>query len=220
MNAPLTWSDIASAGAFTTDQVSKLTGASVPEVGSWLRGKTPLICTDYEPMSGRIMLSFEGLLEARVISYLLDGGMKRSKVRELVKTLRVRLGDRHPLAREQRVVTDGARAFDATDDRLVNLLNDCYASPELMKPALHGRVVYEQGRALHLIPMPLEFPQVQIDPRRAFGRPVLVEGKKAVPTETLARSAKEEGQAETGDWYGLSPEGVRQAVGFEERLAA
>jgi len=103
---------------------------------------------------------------------------------------------------------------------LVNLANDCYAEPGLMRPALQGKVVFDRGRASHYIPYPAELPHVRIDPRVAFGRPVVVADKRAVPTGKLAGVARTEGLEAAADWYGVPEGDVEQAVAFEARLAA
>ncbi len=220
MNALADWKSFATTGAFTTDQVARLVGARTPEIASWLRGKEPLIQPDYQTIAGRIILSFAALVEARAVAYLLNQGMVRRRIRELQVTLRKKLGDPHPLARDQTIVTDGARAFDAsTDGKLVNLLNDCYASPELMRPALHGRVEFRGGRAAWLEPNPRDLPHVRIDPSQAFGRPIVLEGNVAVPTATLADAVLVDEPDAVADWYGVSPQAVREAIAFEMSLA-
>lgn len=220
MNAPMPYSEMATAGAFTTDQVARLLGRETKDVRSWLNGQNPLILSDYEPVEHRRLLSFEGLIEARVVGYLLDSDFKRSRLRSLMQHLRATTGQRHPLARRDAISTTGDRVFERDGERFVNLLNDCYADAVLLRPALKGHVAYEGARALYLEPDPKVFPMVRIDPRRALGRPVVVDGSIAVPTSTLAEAAAQEGSVGAADWYGVSAEAVRQAVEFEKRSAA
>ncbi|WP_374470313.1 hypothetical protein [Phenylobacterium sp.] len=220
MNAPMPYTEMATAGAFTTDQVARLLGVETKEVRSWLQGQAPLILSDYEPVEHRRLLSFEGLIEARVIAYLLESGLGRPRLRGLMQHLRAKTEQRHPLARRDAISTTGDRVFEKDGERFVNLLNDCYADAVLLRPALRGHVAYDGARALYLEPDPKVFPLVRIDPRRAFGRPVVVEGAVAVPTATLAEAATHEGQSGAADWYGVSAEAVRQAVDFEKHSAA
>jgi uncharacterized protein (DUF433 family) len=220
MTAPLPYSEMATAGAFTTDQVARLVGVETRDVLSWLKGDEPLILSDYEPVERRRLLSFEGLLEARVVAYLLGNEFSKRRLRTLMSHLRRATRDRHPLAKRDQISTTGDRVFEKDGDRFVNLLNDCYAEAALLKPALRGYVEFAGTRALFLAPDPKVLPLVRIDPRRAFGRPVVVEGTAAVPTETLAEVAEVEGIAEAADWYGVTEEAVRQAIEFEQRVAA
>lgn len=65
-----------------------------------------------------------------------------------------------------------------------------------------------------------DFPSVIVDPRRAFGQPVI--GERPTPTSVLFRQWK----AEAGDknrvakWYRLEVSDVSEAVEFELSLAA
>jgi uncharacterized protein (DUF433 family) len=219
MNAPMPYTELARSGGFTTDQVARLLDLKARSIAGWLRGAEPLIITDYLPVEHRPLISFEGLLEARVIGYLIDNGFTAARIRTLVKHLRKKTGLRHPLARRGAISTTGDRVFEKDGDRFVNLLNDCYADATLIRPALRGHVEYEGARALYLQPDPKVYPMVRVDPRRAFGRPVVVDDGVAVPTSTLADAAASEGHDEAADWYGVSAEAVRQAVEFEKRVA-
>lgn len=215
----LSWHEIGRAGAFTTSQTARLVWREPSDIARWIRGDDPLIHPDYEPIGGRPVLSFEGLLEARFVSHMLREGVAMRLIRKVSNKLR-RQGYRHPFAADREIVSDGFRLFESSDGRLVNLVNECYAEPNLMKPALEGRVVFRRGVARYFEPFPREFPLVRIDPRVAFGRPVVVDGAAAAPTAKLAEVAETEGVEAAADWYLMSPEAVRQASAFEQRLAA
>ena len=91
--------------------------------------------------------------------------------------------------------------------------------PDLMRPALEGRVVFNRGIAHYFEPYQ-DLPLVRIDPRIAFGRPVVIDGTSATPTAKLAEVAENEGVEAAADWYLVSSEAVRQAADFDHRLAA
>lgn len=215
----LTWRDVGKAGAYTTSQVARLVHREPGEVLRWIKGDNPLIRANYEPMNGRPFLSFEGLLEARVVSHMLREGVSGRLLRKVSNKLRT-TGLEHPFAADKAIVSDGFRLFESEDGRLVNLVNECYAEPGLMKPALEGRVVFKRGIARYFEPFPDDLPLVRIDPTVAFGRPVVVDGTSATPTAKLAAVAEVEGVDVTADWYLVSEEAVRQASEFEHRLAA
>lgn len=214
MNAPLKWSDILFDGGFTTSQVANLLGLRPTEVASWLRGKTPLIAKDYDDLNGRHVMSFAALVEARAVHYFLENGVSRRTLREAMKRMRSS-GERHPLARDKRFVTDGFRPFEDDGEQLIGLTNDVYASKELLKPALAGRVVFEHGRAQTFFPDP-ETPLVRIDPRHAVGRPVVVDKGRIVSTTALAAAVEDEGVKEAAEWFGVSSEAARQAQAYEQ----
>ena len=60
---------------------------------------------------------------------------------------------------------------------------------------------------------------VVIDPRRAFGAPIVA--KAGIPTKILNSAMSAEKSVEiVANWYGISIEEVRDAVQFETKLAA
>ena len=220
VKTPPEWIELGRRGAFTTTQVASLLQIDPARVASWLTGKPPLIESELPSVAGRLALSFDGLIEARAINYLLAEGVPRRKLTNAMKAMRQRWGDPHPLARERQLTTDGAAILEINGEKIVDLLTDAYLHPEILRPALAGRVVFKSGRAAWLEPYPEEMPLVRIDPAKAFGRPVVVEDTAAIPTETLALSAAVDGFEEAADWFGVSKLAVRQAISFEERIAA
>lgn len=220
MQTPSNWIELGRRGAFTTTQVAVLLGVEPSRVASWLAGNPPLIASDLPSVAGRIALSFDGLVEARAINYLLAEGISRRRLAMAMKAMRQRWQDPHPLARERTLTTDGSSVLELQGEKIIDLLTDAYLHPEVLRPALAGRVVFRSGRAVWLEPYPDEMPLVRIDPAKAFGRPVVVEENIAVPTETLAASAEVDGVAEAADWFSVSEGAVTQAVAFEQRIAA
>lgn len=220
MNAPLRWQDIARDGGFTTSDVGRLLARKPSEIGAWLRGEPPIIRCDYEPLNGRPLLSFAALVEARAIAHFIDEGVKPSKLRRVMEEFRRQRCERHPLARDIAFVTDGFRLFEADGERLINLANDVYAEPRLMKPALKGHVVFEHGQAAYLQPDPIAAPLVRISPRHAFGKPVVIQGRIVVTTAALAEAVADEGVEEAAGWYGVTAEAAEQALKYERRAAA
>jgi uncharacterized protein (DUF433 family) len=218
MGEVLSWREIGRAGAFTTSQVARLIHRESSDVLRWTKGVPPLIASGYEPIGGRLVLSFEALLEARFVSHMIGEGVSMRLLKKVSNKLRAQ-GLAHPFAADRDIVSDGFRLFESTDGRLINLVNECYAEPNLMRPALEGRVVFKRGIAHYFEPYQ-DLPLVRIDPRIAFGRPVVIDGTSATPTAKLAEVAENEGVEAAADWYLVSSEAVRQAADFEQRLAA
>ncbi|MBO9557796.1 MAG: hypothetical protein J7515_04325, partial [Caulobacter sp.] len=75
VQTPSNWIELGRRGAFTTTQVAVLLGVEPSRVASWLTGNPPLIVSDLPSVAGRIALSFDGLVEARAINYLLAEGI-------------------------------------------------------------------------------------------------------------------------------------------------
>ena len=58
-----------------------------------------------------------------------------------------------------------------------------------------------------------------IDPERGFGAPIVA--RSGVPTKVLADAVKTEGSVDfVAKWYEVTPREVRDAVKFEDQLAA
>ncbi len=220
MKTPDAWIELGRRGAFTTAQVARLIGVEAAQVASWISGNPPLVEPDLPSVAGRLAISFDALVEARAIAYLLKEGVPRRRLAKVMRAMRRRFCDPHPLARERSLITDGASVLELEDDRIIDLLNDAYMIVETVKPGLAGRVVFRSGRAAWLEPFPGDLPLIRIDPSRAFGRPVVVDSDVTVPTSTLSDTARIEGRADAADWFGVSELAVDQAVDFEERLAA
>lgn len=221
VNKLLDWAEIGSEGGFSTLEVARLLGRKSSEIAEWMRGSPALIQADYHPLHGRPLLTFEALVEARAIGHFLDEGVKKARLREIMVGLRRTTGSRHPLASDLKVVSDGFRLLEMTDDgKLVNLANDVYADRTLMKPALIGRVVFDKGRARFFQPDPTSAPLVRVDPKLSFGKPVVVDGGRAVPTHAVAATAEDEGVVQAARWFGISKAAATQALEFERRLAA
>jgi hypothetical protein len=177
----LPWKAMLSAGAFNTVQAARLTGRKPAEVGVWLRGPKPVIAPDYEPVNGRLVLSFEGLIEARVVGYFVDHAVTLRTLREVMERLRRNSGERHPLARDGQYVTDGFRTIKVEDDKLINLANDVYLHPEAVREALKVRSSLRGARD-DADSRADRSPLIVIDPRIAFGRSVVLENGHAVST--------------------------------------
>jgi uncharacterized protein (DUF433 family) len=61
--------------------------------------------------------------------------------------------------------------------------------------------------------------QVALDPRRSFGHPIIF--REGIATNILARSAQaNDSVEEVARWFQISPASVREAIDFEQALAA
>ena len=68
-------------------------------------------------------------------------------------------------------------------------------------------------------PLGISRKSIVVDPTRAFGRPIVVEG--SVPTEILFEAVKTEGSPDkVAKLYEVPLSAVREAVMFQEQLAA
>lgn len=166
---------------------------------SWVLGRTypvaagkryfkPLVIV---PEGVPRLLSFTNLVEAHVLAAIRQHGVKLPNVRLAIDHLQRHYGIEHPLA-DARFKTDGLGLFIESLGELVNVtMQGQVAIREVMEAHLQ-RVEHDpQGIAARLFPFTrhgatqVDQPRsVMIDPRVAFGRPVLA--GTGIPTAVLA----------------------------------
>jgi uncharacterized protein (DUF433 family) len=173
-------------------------------------------------------LSFRNLAEIHVLdSIRRDDGIPIAKVREALDYLREHLNSAHPLA-DRRMETDGVDLFLREYRRLTNLNRQGqYALKELMDAYVHRLDWDRKGLAIRLFPFyrdtredealfdPGREPRaIVIDPKIAFGRPVLV--GSGVPTSTIAeRHSSGESVEELAADYDESVDNINEAIRAE-----
>ena len=222
------WREAIREGVYPVSFAAKLTGTTNARVASWFRTRdearlAPAIVTHLDPVAGQIVMPFLALVEARFVAHFRKRGLSLQTIRKAARKLRDIHNMEHPFATRHRFRTDGKKIMleEAADDgerRLLDIMTDEWAFPDVLEPSLFDSVVYVDDLAVRMNPF-AEFPAIVVDPRYAFGRPVVQPGY--VPTATLAAAFRAEGDVdELADWYGVDAAAVTQAVGFEQRLAA
>ena len=118
--------------------------------------------------------------------------------------------------------TDGRSIFleiaqQANDPVLLDLLKNQYGMKRVIEPSFKN-LDYEENVAVRWWPMSHKH-QVVIDPKRNFGAPIVDEG--GVATSVLADAVGAEGSIKAAArYYNVNERAVRDAVRFEENLAA
>lgn len=214
-------------GVYTVRQAAKLIGAPTDKLRRWVfggRGQSAIVQHDYEPIDGVDALSFHDLIEARFIRAFREQGVSFQHLRKVASKARQDLDTVHPFA-SARFVTDGRRIIlDELDEEgrrsLVDYLSDQITFEHFVRQFILPGVSFDaRDLADSWRPRPELAPEVVLDPRRAFGAPVV--GRTGIRTQIIARSAKAENSfAATAQAFKLTEDEVRQAVAFEERLAA
>jgi uncharacterized protein (DUF433 family) len=222
--------DVLNAGFFTFKDASRLTGiASTRRVRAWVDGwpgrSQALIRRDFEGST----LSFLDLMEIRFVEHFRSNGVRMTTIRRAAENLRGRWKVAHPFAHQgiDRYLTDRREIFAKVamadgDVTAWNLATDQLEMWEAIEQTIADGVDFDPATAMARSwrPRAREFPSVLIDPRHAFGSPVV--GARAVPTAALFRQWNAEGgdTARVAKWYGTSEQDVADAVGFERALAA
>lgn len=108
------------------------------------------------------------------------------------------------------------------DLRTWELATNQYEIWAVLEAAVAKNIAFDPTTDLALIwkPAGSEFPNVVVDPRLAFGQPVI--GQRPTPTATICRQWKAEGGNihRVAKWFRLPVENVTEAVEFELSLAA
>jgi uncharacterized protein (DUF433 family) len=100
----------------------------------------------------------------------------------------------------------------------VDLVSDQYAFRHVMLPSFRAQIELSERGAERWWPMGRK-KLVVLDPARQFGEPIVAEG--GVPTAVLAKAAAAmHSEQAAAKWYEVSRSAVRQAVTFEQQLAA
>ncbi|MGH6822229.1 MAG: hypothetical protein ACRECP_01375 [Methylocella sp.] len=224
--AEIDWQEYSEGGLYTLPMAARLLAAKQAKVRSWVEGyghsgAQPILIRQVPRVGGRTVLGFLDLIESAFIRHFAAIGYSPQTIRKVALKLRDRHGVDHPFAMEKRFKADGKAIFEevVTDEgerRLVNLMNDNFEIVPVIDPTLFDQVFYVEDVARQWTPLH-QFPRVIMNPKISFGRPVVKD--VWVPTETLFRAYLNEGGEEAaGEEFGIAPEDVLVAAGFEQEL--
>lgn len=181
------------------------------------RTREPLIIPP-EPLPDGRVLSFINLLEADLIHRYRQEGVSLADIRRAVQYARDELNDRHPL-RTRRFETDGKRLFAILEEKegvsgLIVAAHGQIAWPEAVERFFRS-VEYDEvtNFAERWWPLGPTKP-ILVDPRLAFGRPVVRD--EFIRTDILVeRFLAGEATREIADDFELSADVVEEAIRFE-----
>lgn len=219
------------AGFFTLHDAARLLNiTSTARIRGWLTGWNnskagPIIDRDFD---GRVV-SFLDLMEIRFVDHFRRQKVSMPTIRRAAAQLRQEWGTKHPLARSNsdKYLTDRRRIFAQAaehegDERTWDLATNQYEMWAAIESIVAKNVVFDPKTAIARIWHPLgqEYPNVIVDPRFAFGQPVI--GERPTPTSALFKQWKAEaGNVErVAKWFRVAPVDVHEAVEFELSLAA
>jgi uncharacterized protein (DUF433 family) len=225
-------SALLSTGIYTVSAAARLTGVSRGKIGRWIKGydfrsgelrrhSDALLAGSIGPLDAEVALGFLDLMEIRFVNAFLLAGVTWKTMRLAPQLAREQIGEDHPFC-SNRFVTDGRRillgpAKENGDDALLVLISSQAEFQRILDPFL-TQLDFTGDSVARWWPMGRER-RIVIDPARNLGQPSAA--NSGVPTEVLARSVKANDGIETvALWYEVPPGEVRDAVEFEELLAA
>jgi len=218
-------------GIYTVPEASRLTKVAPPRIRRWLRGykffsgqrehaSPPVWRGQLQPVNGALALGFLDLMEIRVVDAFLRAGVSWKTLREAERRGSELFQSNHPFC-TQRFETDGRGIFvdigaQSDEPILIEIIKDQAVFDQITSPFFKD-LEFSQDRTLERW-WPLGNQRsVVVDPRRAFGKPIVVD--RGVPTLILSSAAKASKSIdEVVFWYDVTKSSVIDSVEFEDSL--
>jgi len=211
--------------AYTLAEAATIVDVPKSTLQKWVKGrsfptKNGVRCSEpiiFTPEPG--FLSFTNIVEAHVLAALRREKVALEKIRTAVHFVEHRLKIPHALAREK-FQTDGVDVFVERLETLINASRDGQCAIRQVIDEHLRRVEYDKGRVVRLFPLyRKEAPRVVVvDPRRAFGRPVLV-GTSVPIADIAARRRLGDTIRQLAQDYEVTPAEIKEALRAVELAA-
>lgn len=225
--------DPVAGGFYTVREAARLLHIeSSRRIRDWLTGHThsgagPIIRAQYKRIGQTQELGFLDLMEVRFIEHFRRQNISLQSLRRAAINARKELQMDHPFATSDvRFMTDRKELFLQTaretgDNFLLNLMTNQIEIYEAFEHSLAQALTFDphSGIARRWRPQPNNFPNIIIDPKIAYGHPVVVPSN--VPTAAIFNLWRAEKDVRTAaDWFEISRDHAQEAVNFELDLAA
>lgn len=220
-------------GIYTVSEASRLANVSPWRIRRWLKGyefkvkhgrhRSPAVWnSQLDPIDHTTALGFLDLLEIRCVDAFISAGVSWKTLRQVHDRARELVGHSHPFC-TNRFATDGHTIFmefqEKNDEVTLWDMRDVQRVFErIIRPFLKD-IEFDNSK------VPLRWwprgkgHQVALDPRRSFGQPIIF--REGIPTQVLARGVRaNDSLAEVARWFEIKSASVREAVEFEQALAA
>lgn len=214
-------------GIYSIPEASHIIGMPTARVRRWVNGyhsstqntHLPIAPSELPEIDGKVAISFSDLLELHFIKAFLDRGISLQKIRKAAKIAADILGvERHPFT-EHKFKTDSKSIMHCVDAKMLNLNSSQYEFEGVIKQSLFQGFVYTGNVAGAWRPSAKE-KSVILDPKFALGKPIVED--TGIRTRAIYHAWLAEGQDQkiVAHMYKLTAKQVRDAVGFEKRMAA
>jgi uncharacterized protein (DUF433 family) len=213
---------------FTLRETAGYLGIPNSTVHKWARanGNHEALITCFPTSGLQATVPFIGFAEAYVLSTFRKAGVPLQRIRPAVETLSKTIGLEHALA-SKRLYTDGAEIlFDYANERgdnelleLVVVRTGQHQFSELVREYLK-RITYGSDGWASRVRLPVyERAEVVVDPKIAFGLPLVVHGGARVE-DLIDRFNAGDSIADIADDFGVPNEEVEDVVRGATRAAA
>lgn len=222
---------------YTLAEAARFLGVPTSTFATWAKGyvrrppgRPPVrgarIVTSVDADRNFPSIPFIGLAEGMVLAAFRRGGVSLQHIRKAVSILDREIGIEYALA-SRRLYTDGAVILfdyaDARQDDELAGLTEVVSRQRVFAPVVREylkRIEYgKDGWAEQLVSPTTRQPIVAVDPRRAFGQPIFVQG--AAPVESVVSRWKAgESIAHVARDFGVPPADVEDYLRGAVPLAA
>lgn len=226
-------SQLIGAGVYSLTEAERITRIPRRRIRRWMEGYSfesggrrrhspPIVASTIGRSAGELGLTFSDLIEVRFLDRFLQEGVSWHSIRTATERARELLGRLHPFS-TRIFKTDGHAILaeivrPGDDPALLNLVNNQWELERIVSPMLYAGLEFDELDEPRLW-RPLVRSSVVLDPRRAFGAPIIDD--VGVPTAVLATAARTEGtQMAAAAVYDVPVRAVRHAVTYERHLAA
>ena len=218
-------------GFYTVSQAARLLGVENRQrIYRWLRSTDatgePVIIRDYSPIDGAQELSFWDLIEVRFVEHFRAQKLSLQYLRKVAIAARKEFKTKHPFALSKaEFLTDRRKIFEQTAEgesrKVRELLSGQYEMYEAIEEVLAKGISFSPKTYLaeEWRPRENDCPNVLINPRYAYGQPVI--GSQHVPTAAIFRQWRAENgdRDKVAEWWQIDRPNVDEAIEFEVRLA-
>lgn len=215
-------------GLYSRAETARLTGAPGGAITRWLRGyrtsagveHPPMWTPDVDDPQRELTLSFRDMLDVGAVHRLRNLGLSAQLLRRAIARASEMLETAHPFS-SAAFKTDGASLLlqidrEGEEPELVNIVTSQREMHAIIERSLRHVEFAGKDPALWRPLGPRA--GVVLDPRRSFGAPI--EEETSIPTATLARAVKAEGDPQrVAELYEIPRRAVNRAVRFEDWLA-
>jgi len=209
-------------GMYSLHEAAWWTGIRAQRLRRWIEGyewgtggsSPPIIKADYDPIDGTHALSFHDLIEAKFVHYFREEGVSWRVIRRAHGRAAERLGTSHPFCTD-RFVTDGRSIIHDTEPGLIEIATD-QAIFDAIRPFL-ATLELERHLVARWWPLGRDR-KIVVDPRRAFGRPLISDF--GVPVQVLIEALKNGDPEAVADWFEIDRDSLNDVIEYQLQLAA
>ena len=221
-------------GVYCLSDAERLTKVPRQRIRRWAKGysyqykgrerqSAPIVAARLLSGETELVLDFADLLEVRFLNAFREHGVGWKAIRIAAARAKELLGRHHPFS-SRIFMTDGRTIMveivqETGDKALLDLVKSQYVFRSVLAPSLYAGFEFNDlDEPMRWWPLGMRR-RVVVDPQRGFGAPIAA--KSGVPTQVLASAYNvEKSYAYVSRWYEVEVREVKDAVQFENQLAA